>query len=353
MFSRILRDLAKPAIIAVIDCIKRSQGLSVGELSAALGLSYMGVKQYCLDLHKRGYLDTWRRPQANGRPELAYRLTAKAQALFPRQADALSLDLMEAVHQLHGATAAEKLLYHYFNKKTEAYARQIKASGPLEFLEAFAKLRDAEGHYAQLAYTPEEGVHLIEYHQPLALLAARYPVVLKLEEAMLARLLSSPIVRETLTASGLTTTVFRLPGLASLTPSAPLPVVKPKSVLKRRAPRRKAQEPAVASEAVATPEPLTAVEPESTPATPEEVSVPEETPVEVFSAAPPEPEETIAAAKRAALDRQVAVEPEPPASPRLPDRSAPPASPPVAPKLPPSRVHGVEQPVMEELLLNL
>ena len=67
MFFRTLRDLAKPQIVAIFDALKRSDGLAVGDLAAALDMSYMGVKQYCVELEKRGYLDTWRRAKETGR----------------------------------------------------------------------------------------------------------------------------------------------------------------------------------------------------------------------------------------------------------------------------------------------
>ena len=77
MFLKTLRDIARPQVVAIFDAIKRSEGLSVAEIARELKMSYMGIKQHCLDLEKKGYLDTWRRPKEVGRPELAYRLTLK------------------------------------------------------------------------------------------------------------------------------------------------------------------------------------------------------------------------------------------------------------------------------------
>ena len=63
--------------------LKRTQGLCVADLAVRLGMSYMGIKGVCLDLEKRGLLDTWRSPQPLGRPLMLYRLTERAHDLFP------------------------------------------------------------------------------------------------------------------------------------------------------------------------------------------------------------------------------------------------------------------------------
>jgi len=47
-------------------------------------MSYMGVKQHCVELEEEGYLDTWRRSKGIGRPEMIYRLTARSHELFSR-----------------------------------------------------------------------------------------------------------------------------------------------------------------------------------------------------------------------------------------------------------------------------
>jgi predicted ArsR family transcriptional regulator len=188
MFLKTLRDLARPQIVAIIDILKRSEGLAVGEIAEKLKMSYMGVKQYCIELEKRGYLDTWRRAKETGRPELTYRLTAKAQMLFPQHSNELSLELVEAVRQLHGPTAVEKILYQYFVKKADAYAKRLKGQSLAERASSLAKLRDAEGHCAQVEFDPDHGLRLTEYHSPLAELARLYPSVGRMEESMISRL---------------------------------------------------------------------------------------------------------------------------------------------------------------------
>src|SRR5271155_6189602 len=109
MNQKLIAEIGKSQRLAILNKLKRTQGLSVKELAAMLGMSYMGIKQHCIDLHKDGYLETWRRAKPVGRPEMLYRLTDRAQELFPSTSNQLTVDILHAAQKLYGAAAAEKL----------------------------------------------------------------------------------------------------------------------------------------------------------------------------------------------------------------------------------------------------
>ncbi len=219
MNFRSLRDIAKPQIVALFDALKRSAGLSVGEIAEELGMSYMGVKAYCVDLKKRGYFDTWRRPKEVGRPEITYRLTHKAQLLFPQLSNELTMDVLESVRQIFGPNATEKVLFHYWNRKTETYAKKLKGKSVTERAVSLARLRDAEGHFSQCEYHPKLGFRIVEFHNPLRQLTEDYPSVVRLEEAMFAKLLQTQVIREVETVSGLARYTFRINTMAAQLPA--------------------------------------------------------------------------------------------------------------------------------------
>ena len=211
--QRLIAEIGKSQRLRIVNRLKRTQGLSVGELSTALGMSYMGVKQHCIELERLGYLDTWRRPKAAtqvGRPEMAYRLTHKAHELFPSTSNETTLTLLESAQALYGSTAAEKLLFRVFQQKTDAYLAKVKGETLEMRAGAFAKLRDAEGYMAELE-RDEAGLRIAEYHTPLADLQAAYPVLLaRLEQEMYSRVLRVVVKREQSAVSGLYMCVFRM-----------------------------------------------------------------------------------------------------------------------------------------------
>jgi predicted ArsR family transcriptional regulator len=214
MFLKTVRDIARPQVAAILEAIKRSMGLSVAELSRSLDMSYMGVKQYCLELERKGYLDTWRRPKTIGRPELTYRLTAKAQALFPQMSNDLTLGLLRSVRQCHGPTAADKLLFNYFAEKAEGYLRRIKGHSIAERAWSLARLREQEGYCSQADYDPGLGLRLIEYHSPFSGIGDRHPSIWRMEEAMLARVLQTTVSRSEERVAGVFRYTFLIETLA-------------------------------------------------------------------------------------------------------------------------------------------
>ncbi len=59
-------SLTRGQRMEVLSVLKRTGGLPVRPLSTRMGMSYMGVKQYCLELEKKGFLETWRQPRGVG-----------------------------------------------------------------------------------------------------------------------------------------------------------------------------------------------------------------------------------------------------------------------------------------------
>ena len=194
-------EVGRSQRMRIVHALKKTQGLSVNELGERLKLSYMGVKQHCEELERQGYVDTWRRPKAVGRPEMIYRLTPKAQTFFPRSTNATTIELLYAANRLYGHAAAEKLLYSVFTAKTEEYMRKLHGATVLELAETLAKIRDQEGYLSEVSTS--DRIAIIEYHSPIMDLLEAFPLVRRLEREMLERVLGVRIEREEKTASGL------------------------------------------------------------------------------------------------------------------------------------------------------
>src|SRR5438105_9648026 len=114
MNQRLLAEIGRTQRLEIVNALKRSRGLSVNELVDRMRMSYMGIKQHCLTLQRDGYLDTWRRPQKMGRPEMVYRLTRRAHDLFQADSNRFRLELLDSVHAIYGPNAPDNLLYNLF-----------------------------------------------------------------------------------------------------------------------------------------------------------------------------------------------------------------------------------------------
>src|SRR5260370_4627651 len=126
MNQRLIAEIGRTQRLEILNSLKRTRGMSVNELVGKMKMSYMGIKQHCLTLHRDGYLDTWRRPQKMGRPEMVYRLTRRTHDLFPTDSNQFTVELLKSIQEIYGRTSPEKLLYNVFETSTAALNAKVK-----------------------------------------------------------------------------------------------------------------------------------------------------------------------------------------------------------------------------------
>ena len=211
MNQRLISEIGRTQRLEIINSLKRTKGMSVNELVDKMNMSYMGIKQHCITLHRDGYLDTWRRPQKMGRPEMVYRLTRRSHDLFQADSHQLTLDLLKAAEEIYGANAPEKLLYSVFKKKTAALKAKAKGESVAERAKWFAHVRDQEGHMSQFI-TDKDGPKILECHSPILNLLDHYPIVGRFEQEMFEAILGTRVRRQVTRNSGLYECAFQFAG---------------------------------------------------------------------------------------------------------------------------------------------
>ena len=202
MFSQALRDIARPTYADILEALKRSDGMAVSELAKELKMSYMGVKQHCVNLEKKGYLKTWRVPRTQvGRPEKLYRLTEACNDLFPQAGTSLTLNLLQGVKQLYGESAPEKMLFHHFEDQRQRWSERMRGISSLaEKATKLAELRDSEGCFSKCTYEANEGLRIEEYHHPMSAIYEVYPNAVRMEVQMMEQLLGTRMARKNIDA---------------------------------------------------------------------------------------------------------------------------------------------------------
>lgn len=202
--QQLLSEIGRTQRLEILNTLKRTRGLSVNELVAKMKMSYMGIKQHCLTLERDGYLDTWRRPQKMGRPEMVYRLTRRTHDLFPSDSNEMTLELLKSVAEIYGPNGPEKLLFHLFERKTAALKEKVKGDTLAERVRWLVKQREAEGFMSQFINDEKEGgPQILECHSPIMNLLDQYPIIGRLEQDMVEAVLGTPVRREETRNSGL------------------------------------------------------------------------------------------------------------------------------------------------------
>jgi predicted ArsR family transcriptional regulator len=204
MNQKMLAEIGRTQRLEIVNSLKRSKGLSVNELVRKMKMSYMGIKQHCLTLQRDGYLDTWRRPQKMGRPEMVYRLTRRTHDLFQSDSNEFTLELLKSTQETYGPNAAEKLLYNVFERKTADLKSKVKGETVSDRAKWLARVRDSDGYMSQFVIDEKDGgSQILECHSPIVNLIDRYPIVGRLEQDMFEAVLGTSVRREESRNSGL------------------------------------------------------------------------------------------------------------------------------------------------------
>jgi predicted ArsR family transcriptional regulator len=203
MNQRLIAEIGRTQRLEIINSLKRTRGLSVNELVDKMKMSYMGIKQHCITLHRDGYLDTWRRPQKMGRPEMVYRLTRRSHDLFQADSNQFTLNLLKEAEDIYGPNAPEKLLYNVFKKKTAALKIKAKGDNVAERAKWLAHFRDGEGYMAQFVSDNDSQPHILECHSPIMNLVEHYPIIGRFEQDMFEAVLGTRVRRQVIRNSGL------------------------------------------------------------------------------------------------------------------------------------------------------
>lgn len=204
MNQRLLAEIGRTQRLEILNSLKRTKGMSVNELVTKMKMSYMGIKQHCLTLERDGYLDTLRRPQKMGRPEMVYRLTRRTHDLFPADSNQFTLELLKSIQEIYGPNAPEKLLYNAFERKGAALKAKVKGETMADRAKWLAKVRDSEGHMAQFITDEKEGgPQIVECHSPIMNLLDHYPIIGRLEQDLFEAVLGTRVRREETRHSGL------------------------------------------------------------------------------------------------------------------------------------------------------
>jgi len=147
-----------PSREKILLLLKRRGALSIDELSRELNITSMGIRQHLLSLERKGLIEYIIKRQGIGRPAFLYKLTERADDLFPKAYDRFILDMLKDIEKHDGRDKIEDIFKwrkaRFLKGARESLAGkktiQDKVFGLKNLLESegyFAELSDSNGHY--------------------------------------------------------------------------------------------------------------------------------------------------------------------------------------------------------------
>ncbi|MGG1311973.1 helix-turn-helix transcriptional regulator [Cohnella laeviribosi] len=187
----------------LIRLLKTQGGLSINELSKALAITEVAVRRHVHTLEKDGLVRSSLVRQAMGRPSYRYRLTERADDLFPKNYPHLTLELLSELEETAGADAVDRLFAGRRDKLASRYRDRMTGRSLKERVAELSSIQNAGGYMAEWESGNEEEVYyLYEYNCPIAMVAGKYRQACQCEKSLFRQLLEADVERTECLADG-------------------------------------------------------------------------------------------------------------------------------------------------------
>jgi len=185
-----------PSREKVLLLLKKRGSLSIDELSRELHITSMVIRQHLLILERKGLIEYLTKRPCIGRPAFFYKLTEKADDLFPKGYDKFIIDLFKDIEKNEGRDKIEEIFRWRKNRllkqAEEAFSEEItikdKMNGLRDFFESegyFTELSDSNNHYS-----------LRLFNCPIYKIAAEYKEICRYDLQLFKEILGKELYRE-------------------------------------------------------------------------------------------------------------------------------------------------------------
>ncbi len=181
---------------AVLVFIKRMGEVTVADLCKELGITSMAVRRHIAALQKDGLVDSRIVRQSRGRPTYHYKLTEKAEGLFPTGFQNLAVDLLDVVYEQSGDTGVMDLLSRRNDKMADRFKSRVTAKDMKGRVAEVAKIFSENGYMTEWETLPDGNFIIFQRHCAVHDLALQYQQLCVLEPQLMENLLGVKVTRQ-------------------------------------------------------------------------------------------------------------------------------------------------------------
>lgn len=188
---------------AMVQQLKNCGECTVEHLSEVLNITPTAVRQHLGTLERDGLVEREKQPpQGVGRPGFVYRLSARAQELFPSAYRQLVVDILTTMIEVGGPEQVDRVFDLRRQRIAAEYQPHLAGKPFRERIATLATLRTAAGYMTDWEQLDAQTFLIREVHCPLLSVAERCPQLCDQDLRMFAELLDAEVVMEEHMASG-------------------------------------------------------------------------------------------------------------------------------------------------------
>ena len=200
-----------PSREKILLLLKRRGTLSIDELSRELDITSMGIRQHLLSLERKGLIEYVIKRQGIGRPAFLYKLTERADDLFPKTYDEFAVNLLKDIEKHDGRDKVEEI-FRWRKARFLKDARESLADRKTfhDRVYGFRDLLESEGYFAELSDT-DNHYNLSLFNCPIPRVATGFDEACRYDLQVFRDLLGKEVSRAECMATGSPSCTYVIP----------------------------------------------------------------------------------------------------------------------------------------------
>lgn len=195
----------------ILLLLKRKGAQSIDNLSKELSITSMGIRQHLLSLERKGLIEYVTKRQGIGRPAFLYKLSDKADDLFPKTYDGFLLNTLKDMEKHDSRDRVAEVFRWQKNRSFKDIKEAIAGKKSLQDrITGFRDLLEASGHITELS---SSGSHytLKLFNCPIYRIALEYKEACQFDMLLFKDLFGKDVVREECIADGGLSCTYSIP----------------------------------------------------------------------------------------------------------------------------------------------
>lgn len=182
----------------LIDLLKKQNEMTVSQMAQALDITEMAVRKHLNILERDSFLHISEVKQPLGRPVQVFSLAPKADVLFPKNYDNLTLDFLNDLQEMQGNEIIDRLFENRGKRLAGKYFPFMKdVSSNEAMVETLKDIQIDKGYMADVIKIDEQQFELIEHHCPIFEVAKNFKQACHCETNMFKEVLNTEHVQRT------------------------------------------------------------------------------------------------------------------------------------------------------------
>lgn len=181
----------------LLNLLKKEAPLTVGQLAERLNVTEMAVRKHLNTLEQDSFIRSSEIRQPIGRPLQTFSLSEKAEKLFPKTYENLTVDFLEDLRMLQGEAVIDQLFENRSRRLSAEYTDLMTNKSNEEKVETLRKIQNEKGYMVDLIKMDDQQFELVEHNCPIFGVSRNFKQACRCETDMFRDVLGTDNIERT------------------------------------------------------------------------------------------------------------------------------------------------------------